>query len=62
MSKLTTSPVNFEQIGYINGKGITIRRMESLQRWLACSDAMETCPATDIIPRTLLAKSESVKV
>ena len=31
VSKLTTSPVNFEQIGYINGKGITIRRMESLQ-------------------------------
>ncbi|OHV98529.1 hypothetical protein AKG95_04715 [Janthinobacterium lividum] len=62
VSKLTTSPVNFEQIGYINGKGITIRRMESLQRWLAYSDAMETCPATDIIPRTVIAKSESVKV
>ncbi|PVX38079.1 hypothetical protein C8C92_4744 [Janthinobacterium sp. 78] len=62
VSKLTTSPVNFEQIGYINGKGITIRRMESLQRWLAYSNAMETCPVTDIIPRTLLAKSESVKV
>jgi len=61
VSKLTTSPVNFEQIGYINGKGITIRRMESLQRWLAYSDAMETCPATDIIPRTVSAKIDAVK-
>ena len=62
VSKLTTSPANFEQIGYINGKGITIRRMESLQRWLAYSDAMDTCPVTDIIPRTVIAKVDAVKV
>lgn len=62
VSKLTTSPVNFEQIGYINGKGITIRRMESLQRWLAYSEAMESCPENEIIPRTVIAKVDAVKV
>ncbi|MGK5079513.1 hypothetical protein [Janthinobacterium sp. HLX7-2] len=62
VSKLTTSPANFEQIGYINGKGITIRRMDSLQRWLAYSDAMGSCPETDIVPRTVIAKVDAVKV
>ncbi|MGK5057162.1 hypothetical protein ACQ4WY_09470 [Janthinobacterium sp. LB2P49] len=62
VSKLTTSPANFEQIGYINGKGITIRHMDSLKRWLTYSEAMETCPENEIIPRTVIAKAESVKV
>ena len=61
VSKLTTSQTNFEQIGYINGKGITIRRMESLKRWLEYSDAMASCPETEIVPRTVIAKVDVVK-
>ncbi|WP_038489350.1 hypothetical protein [Janthinobacterium agaricidamnosum] len=62
VSKLNVSPDNFEQIGYINGKGITIRRMESLKRWLTYSDAMASCPDSELVPRTVLAKVEVGKV
>lgn len=62
VSKLTTNPANFEQIGYINGKGITIRRMDSLKRWLAYSDALASCPETEIVPRTVIPKADTVKV
>jgi hypothetical protein len=48
-SKMTTKMDNFEQIGYISNKGITIRRMEKLRAWLEQSDALETGPETDVI-------------
>lgn len=59
VSKMNAGQENFEQIGYINGKGITIRRMESLKRWLAYSDAMASCPESELVPRTVIAKAES---
>jgi len=62
VSKLTTSPANFEQIGYINGKGLTIRRMDSLKRWLEYSDALASCPESDIVARTVIPKADTVKV
>ncbi|HEV7814741.1 MAG TPA: hypothetical protein VGP06_06505 [Janthinobacterium sp.] len=62
VSKLTTSPDNFEQIGYINGKGITIRRMESLKRWLTYSNAMDSCPETELVPRSVMPKVEARQV
>lgn len=58
VSKMNTGPENFEQIGYINGKGITIRRMESLKRWLLYSDAIASCPESELVPRTVIAKVE----
>lgn len=59
VSKLTAVPESFEQIGYINGKGITIRRMESLKRWLSYSDALASCPESELVPRTVIAKIDS---
>jgi hypothetical protein len=59
VSKLSANADNFEQIGYINGKGITIRRMESLKRWLALSNAMASCPETEIVPRSVPPKPEA---
>jgi hypothetical protein len=59
VSKLSASADNFEQIGYINGKGLTIRRMESLKRWLTDSNAMDSCPETEIVPRSVLPKPEA---
>jgi hypothetical protein len=59
VSKLTAAPESFEQIGYINGKGITIRRMESLKRWLTYSDAIATCPETELVPRSVVAKVDN---
>lgn len=56
VSKLTAAPESFEQIGYINGKGITIRRMESLQRWLSYSDALASGPESELVPRSIAAK------
>lgn len=51
-SKMTAKPEHFEQVGYINGKGITIRRMETLTRWLQYSDAMDSAPEDEIVPWT----------
>lgn len=48
-SKMISKPENFEQVGYINSKGITIRRMEILQRWLEQSDALDTAPTEEVI-------------
>lgn len=59
VSKLSVSPDNFEQIGYINGKGITIRRMEQLQRWLTQSNAMDSCPESELVPRSVMPKPEA---
>lgn len=44
VSKMTVDADNFEQVGYINGKGITIIRMEIVQRWLALSGVAATGP------------------
>ncbi|KQQ33597.1 hypothetical protein ASF61_11030 [Duganella sp. Leaf126] len=49
VSKMISKPENFEQVGYINSKGILIRRMEKLRHWLAQSDALETAPESDTI-------------
>lgn len=51
-SKMIAKPEHFEQVGYINGKGITIRRMEILTRWLEYSEAMDTAPSAEIVPWT----------
>lgn len=52
VSKLIGKPEHFEQVGYINGKGITIRRMASLMRWLEQSEALDSAPAAELIPFT----------
>lgn len=49
VSKMISKPENFEQVGYINGKGITIRRMEALTRWLEYSEALETAPEAEVV-------------
>ncbi|AXA94191.1 hypothetical protein [Massilia sp. YMA4] len=51
-SKMIVKMEYFEQVGYINGKGINIRRMDSLKRWLELSDAMESAPDSDSVPWT----------
>ena len=48
-SKMQTKLEYFEQVGYISGKGISIRRMESLKRWLEFSDAIDTAPAAETV-------------
>jgi hypothetical protein len=48
-SKMVSKPENFEQVGYINSKGITIRRMEALQRWLDYSDALDSGPEGETV-------------
>lgn len=52
VSKMTAKPEHFEQVGYINGKGITIRRMASLMRWLEQSEALDSAPAAELITFT----------
>ena len=49
VSKMVSKPENFEQVGYISSKGILIRRMEKLTKWLESSDAMDTAPASETI-------------
>lgn len=51
-SKMVVKMEYFEQVGYINGKGINIRRMDSLKRWLEYSDAMDSAPDSDSVPWT----------
>lgn len=48
-SKMQSKLEYFEQVGYISGKGITIRRMESLKRWLEYSDAIASAPAAESV-------------
>ena len=62
VSKLVSSIDNFEQIGSITGKGLTIRRMESLQRWLEQSDALASLPDSDTVVRAAGPKVDAVKV
>ncbi|MQA21093.1 hypothetical protein [Rugamonas rivuli] len=49
VSKMVSKPENFEQVGYISSKGILIRRMEKLMKWLEASDAMDTAPESETI-------------
>ena len=49
VSKMISKPENFEQVGYINSKGILIRRMEKLMQWLETSDALATAPESENI-------------
>ena len=51
-SKMTTRLDYFEQVGYINGKGITIRRMDSLKRWLEQSEQLESAPESEFVAYT----------
>lgn len=44
VSKMAIDADNFEQVGYIDGKGITIQRMEIVQRWLTLSGVAATAP------------------
>lgn len=48
-SKMITKAENFEQVGYISNKGIVIRRMAVLQRWLEYSDALDTGPEGETV-------------
>jgi hypothetical protein len=50
VSKISTSPTNLKQIGYMNGDGITIRHMDRLRDWLAASDALDSGPETSYTP------------
>lgn len=49
VSKMVSKPENFEQVGYISSKGILIRRMEKLMKWLEASDALDSAPQTENI-------------
>ncbi len=49
VNKMTLDAENVEQIGYINGSGITIKKMDDLKRWLAFSNALDTGPQTDVV-------------
>ncbi len=48
-SKMQSKLEYFEQVGYISGKGLSIRRMDSLKRWLEYSDAADTAPAAESV-------------
>lgn len=48
-SKMVCKPENFEQIGYISNKGISIRRRASLDRWLEYSEALDSAPEGDTV-------------
>lgn len=48
-SKMVCKSDNFEQVGYISTKGITIRRRASLDRWLEQSDALDSAPEGDTV-------------
>lgn len=61
VSKLVASIDNFEQIGSINGKGLTIRRMESLTRWLEQSGALDSLPESDTVIRAAGPKGDAAK-
>lgn len=62
VSKMSSSYDNFEQIGYIDGKGLTIRRMDSLKRWLDASGMPDSCPDSDHVARAVMAKVEILRI
>jgi len=49
VSKMVVKAENFEQVGYISARNITIRRMSLLRNWLDKSDAADTGPEQEII-------------
>ena len=61
-SKMTTRLDYFEQVGYINGKGITIRRMDSLKRWLEQSEQLESAPETEFVAYTPPAPPKKINI
>ncbi|UGQ45403.1 hypothetical protein [Massilia endophytica] len=61
-SKMTVRQDFFEQVGYINGKGITIRHMDKLKRWLEFSDALASAPETDFIAYAAPAAPKKIKI
>jgi hypothetical protein len=61
-SKMTTRLEYFEQVGYISGKGITIRRMDSLKRWLEFSEALDTAPASESVTWALPAPPKKTTI
>ncbi len=50
VNKVTLDADNLEQIGFIEGSGITIRKMEALTRWLEQSNALDSAPDGPVIP------------
>jgi hypothetical protein len=61
-SKMTTRLDYFEQVGYINGKGITIRRMDSLKRWLEQSEQLESAPEAEFVAYTPPAPPKKINI
>ncbi|AVR98327.1 hypothetical protein [Pseudoduganella armeniaca] len=51
-SKMVVKMEYFEQVGYINGKGINVRRMDSLKRWLESCGALDSAPDSESVPWT----------
>ncbi|MGO4379636.1 hypothetical protein [Pseudoduganella sp. RAF53_2] len=49
VSKAKMDAKYLEQIGYIDGTGITLRLPEKLQAWLELADAMDTAPESAIV-------------
>lgn len=49
VSKMVGKLEHFEQVGYIGNKGITIRRMAILMRWLEACDALDTAPTGESV-------------
>jgi hypothetical protein len=63
VSKLVASYDYFEPIGSITGKSIHIKRMPQLKRWLEQSDALDTCPESEVVIRVApVVKVDTVKV
>ena len=52
VNKLSGDAENFEQVGFIEAAGITVRNMESLKRWLVQTDALDSMPENPIIAYT----------
>ena len=49
VSKAKIEAKFLEQLGIIDGMGISVKQPEALQRWLALSDALDTAPETSTV-------------
>jgi len=49
VSKAKIEAKYLEQVGYIDGNGITLKEPERLAAWLAIANAMDTAPAGPIV-------------
>jgi hypothetical protein len=49
VSKAKIDAKYLEQVGYIDGSGITLKAPERLTEWLAQSDALDTAPAGPVV-------------